>query len=114
MEEIVTSVKQVAAIMTEISMASQEQRAGIEQVNQAVTQMDEMTQQNSALVEEAAAAAADMRNQASKLAELVGTFKLVAGASAATLENQRARDADIGRPIRATPVKRVSPKRLAA
>jgi methyl-accepting chemotaxis protein len=61
---IVTSVKQVADIMSEITAASQEQRDGIEQVNQAISQMDEMTQQNAALVEQASAAAASMRNHA--------------------------------------------------
>jgi len=80
MEEIVASVKQVAGYMSDITSASQEQSAGIEQVNQAITQMDEVTQQNAALVEEAAAAAEDMQSQATKLAELVNTFKLVSGA----------------------------------
>ena len=64
MDLIVTSVKQVADIMGEITAARQEQSSGIEQVNQAITQMDEMTQQNAALVEEAAAAAESMQEQA--------------------------------------------------
>ncbi len=77
MEDIVTSVQLVADIIGGTATASQEQSAGIEQVNQAVTQMDEMTQQNAALVEEAAAAAESLQDQATKLAELVKTFKLV-------------------------------------
>jgi methyl-accepting chemotaxis protein len=76
MEEIVTSVKRVTDIMAEILMASQEQSAGIEQVNQAIGQMDQVTQQNAALVEEAASAAALMQEQAAKLQDSVGVFKL--------------------------------------
>jgi methyl-accepting chemotaxis protein-1 (serine sensor receptor) len=76
MDEIVTSVKRVTDIMSEIAAASHEQSAGIEQVNQAVGQMDEMTQQNAALVEEAAAAAESLREQAGKLAEAVSVFRI--------------------------------------
>ena len=76
MQDIVASVRRVADIMSEITCASQEQSAGIEQVNLAVTQMDEMTQQNAALVEEAAAAAESMRDQAEKLTQLVGQFRI--------------------------------------
>lgn len=79
MDEIVTSVKNVAGYMSEITSASKEQSAGIEEVNQAVTQMDEVTQQNAALVEQAAAAAETMQVQATKLTHLVGEFRLVAG-----------------------------------
>jgi methyl-accepting chemotaxis protein len=78
MEEIVQSVKRVTDIMAEISAASQEQRAGIEQVNNAVTQMDQVTQQNAALVEEAAAAAKSMEDQTGAMAEMVGQFMLSA------------------------------------
>ena len=73
---IVTSIKQVADIMGEITAATQEQSNGIEEVNQAITQMDEMTQQNAALVEQAAAAAESMQDQAQKLAAAVSIFKL--------------------------------------
>ncbi|WKA29837.1 methyl-accepting chemotaxis protein [Bradyrhizobium roseum] len=76
MEEIVQSVKRVTDIMAEISAASQEQRGGIEQVNNAVTQMDKVTQQNAALVEEAAAAAKSMEDQTGAMAEMVGQFML--------------------------------------
>jgi len=80
MNEIVTSVKQVADIMSEITAASQEQSNGIEQVNEAIGQMDEMTQQNAALVEQAAAAAQSMQDQAAALSQAVSVFKLTAPA----------------------------------
>ena len=73
---IVTSIRQVADIMGEITAATQEQSHGIEEVNQAIAQMDQMTQQNAALVEEAAAAAESMQEQAQKLADAVSIFKL--------------------------------------
>ncbi|AZR22727.1 methyl-accepting chemotaxis protein [Xanthomonas vasicola] len=76
MAEIVASVQRVTDIMGEISAASQEQSSGIEQVNQTITQMDETTQQNAALVEEATAAARSMEEQAGHLAEAVSVFKL--------------------------------------
>ncbi|PXX47343.1 methyl-accepting chemotaxis protein [Undibacterium pigrum] len=76
MDEIVTSVQHVADIMSEITAASQEQSSGIEQVNLAITQMDEMTQQNAALVEQAAAAAESMEEQAVALAQAVSVFKM--------------------------------------
>jgi methyl-accepting chemotaxis protein len=60
MREIITTTEKVTSVMGEIASASQEQRAGILQVNDAVTLMDEVTQQNAALVEEAAAAAASL------------------------------------------------------
>ena len=75
MQEIVDSIGSVTAIMSDIAMASQEQSAGIEQVNQAIAQMDQVTQQNAALVEEAAAASTSMREQAQLLAQLVSTFR---------------------------------------
>ena len=76
MDEIVQSISHVTQIMNQITDASDEQRAGIEQVNQAIGQMDQVTQQNAALVEEAAAAAESMQEQAAKLADVVGLFKL--------------------------------------
>jgi len=72
--EIVGSVKKVSDIIAEIASASQEQASGIEQINKAVVQMDEMTQQNGALVEEAAASSEAMSDQATSLDELVGFF----------------------------------------
>ncbi|OWW19114.1 PAS domain-containing methyl-accepting chemotaxis protein [Noviherbaspirillum denitrificans] len=79
MAEIVSSVRHVTDIMNEITSASREQSAGIEQVNMAITQMDEITQQNAALVEQSAAAAETLREQAAKQAQLVSTFKLISG-----------------------------------
>ncbi|UZB14363.1 methyl-accepting chemotaxis protein [Xanthomonas phaseoli pv. phaseoli] len=75
MGEIVSSVQRVTDLMGEISAASQEQSAGIEQVNRAVTQMDESTQQNAALVEEATAAARSLEEQAMQLTQAVAVFK---------------------------------------
>ncbi|MFN7183764.1 MAG: methyl-accepting chemotaxis protein, partial [Thermomonas haemolytica] len=82
MGEIVGSVKRVTDIMADISAASQEQSSGIEQVNQAITQMDEGTQQNAALVEEASASAESMRQQAAALVEAVAAFRLAQSGSA--------------------------------
>jgi len=76
MDEIVASVKRVTDIMGEISSASQEQTSGIEQVNQAIAQMDQVTQQNAALVEEAAAAASSLQEQAGHLVQAVGVFRV--------------------------------------
>lgn len=73
---VVASVKKMNDFVTDISAASREQSVGIEQVNQAVTQMDEVTQQNAALVEQAAAAACSMSDQALKLREAVAIFKV--------------------------------------
>jgi len=76
MGEMVSSIERVTCIMAEITAASREQTAGIGQVNQAITQMDEVTQQNAALVEEASAAAASLQDQAENLAEVVSVFQL--------------------------------------
>ncbi len=76
MSDVVDAVKRVTDIMGEITAASLEQSSGIEEVNQAVTQMDHATQQNAALVEEAAAAAESLQEQAQHLAEAVAVFKL--------------------------------------
>jgi methyl-accepting chemotaxis protein len=76
MHSIVERVDQVRAIMVEISAASREQSGGIEQVNLAVTQIGEATQQNSTIVGEAERAAAELRAQAERLAQVVSVFKL--------------------------------------
>ncbi len=76
MSEIVASVQRVTDIMGEISAASTEQSSGIDQVNHAITSMDEVTQQNAALVEEAAAAAESLSEQAANLMDTVAQFKL--------------------------------------
>ncbi|WP_036166382.1 methyl-accepting chemotaxis protein [Massilia sp. 9096] len=80
MDEIVTSVERVTGIMGGIVNASEEQSAGLQQINQAVVQMDQVTQQNAALVEQAAAAAGSLQDQAQALAALVGTFRTDDGA----------------------------------
>ena len=76
MARVVSSVRQVTDIVAEISAASSEQSTGIEQINQAIVEMDNMTQQNSALVEQASAAAQAMNQQADGLAQLVSVFKV--------------------------------------
>ena len=76
MQGIVVGIQQVTEIINEISVASNEQATGIDQVNLAIIQMEDVTQQNAALVEEAAAAAESMRQQAEALSELVSRFKL--------------------------------------
>ncbi|XLZ72357.1 methyl-accepting chemotaxis protein [Massilia sp. SR12] len=76
MGEVVASVQRVAQIMRDISAAGEEQGAGIEQINRAVTEMDSVTQQNAALVEEAASAAEALKQQAAQLERAVGVFRL--------------------------------------
>ncbi len=76
LQEIVQSVNKVADIIAEISAACQEQASGIEQVNKAVTEMDQITQQNAALVEETAAASRSTTQQATDLQSVVGKFQL--------------------------------------
>ena len=76
MSEVVESVKRVTDVVSEISAASTEQSVGIDEINRAVSQMDEVTQQNAALVEQAAAAAQSMQEQAAGLANTVSVFKL--------------------------------------
>jgi methyl-accepting chemotaxis protein len=83
MEQVVNSVSRVTQIMAAISDASREQSTGIGHVNQAITEMDVVTQQNAALVEQAAAAAGSMQDQASHLTGCVGVFRLAHGGAAA-------------------------------
>jgi len=83
MTEIVGAVQQVRTIIEEITAASQEQRSGIQQVNQAVTQIDQVTQENAALVEESAAVAKALNDQARQLADLVSVFRVPGTAAAA-------------------------------
>ncbi len=78
MGEIVQSVRRVNEILEEISNASREQSAGIEQVNRAVGEMDQVTQQNAALVEQAAAAAHSLKDQVGVLREAISSFALPA------------------------------------
>ena len=76
MNEVVRSIRQVTDIMGEITSASQEQSQGIDQINTVVTNMDSATQQNAALVEQAAAAAAELSNQANSLMNVISVFKI--------------------------------------
>ena len=76
MGELVTSVRKVAAIMTEIATASREQSSGIDQINKAITQMDHVVQTNASIVEQATAAATSMAEQATGLAHVVAQFRL--------------------------------------
>jgi len=84
MEQVVGAVQQVTAIMREISTASREQSIGIDQVNQAIVHMDQVTQQNAALVEQAAAAAASLANEAGGLKHAVSLFKFGGAANGRT------------------------------
>lgn len=93
MNDVVDSVRRVSDIITEITAASREQSLGIEQINQAIMQMDGVTQQNAALVEESAAAAESLQDQAVALSNVVGKFVL----------NQNAAAAKSGRPVLAAP-----------
>jgi ABC-type transporter Mla subunit MlaD len=104
--EVVQSVKRVTDLMGEISAASGEQHTGIEQVNQAIMQMDEVTQQNAALVEEASAAAQSMAAQSNTLRELVSIFTIDASDPAAQASGLA--------PANAAPVRRPAIKRKPA
>ena len=76
MEDVVSSIRLVTDIMSEISAASQEQSQGIDQINRAIADMDDVTQQNAALVEQATASSISLQEQASKLVRVVSTFNL--------------------------------------
>jgi len=79
--EIVARVKKVTDVMAEIASSSREQASGIEQVNKAITMMDDVTQQNAALVEEASAAAQALTEQASNLTQLIARYRVGEGAA---------------------------------
>ncbi len=98
MTGVVASVKRVTDIIAEIAAASHEQSSGIEQVNQAIAQMDHVTQQNAALVEQSAAAAESMEQQARELAHAVAVFTVsdTDATSAARAVIERARTAPRG------------------
>ncbi len=115
LHQITTAIKQVSDIVAEITTASEEQSSGIQQVNHAVTQMDTTTQQNAALVEEAAAASKAMQMQARELIESIAFFR-IAGHSAASISNSASastiampsRSARPARVARPAPLKRAS------
>ena len=111
MAEVVTSVQRVTDIVTEISSASREQEGGISQINQAIAEMDTVTQQNAALVEEATGAAGSLEEQAGKLETLISVFKVdnaplasTARAPAAMASSQRRMPAR-PTPVRPTPAR---------
>ena len=93
MDDIVASIKRVTDLMSEMAEASQGESCGIAQINEAISQMDRITQQNAALVEEAAAASASLQGQANRLAGVVSVFKLDMSLAAANSGNG---DADYG------------------
>jgi methyl-accepting chemotaxis protein len=92
LEQIVTAVKKVSDIIGEIASASHEQSAGIDQVNKAVMQLDEMTQQNAALVEQASAASTSVAGQATALNDMMGRYKVSKEAAAAALTAMYAKE----------------------
>ncbi|WP_426088275.1 methyl-accepting chemotaxis protein [Janthinobacterium sp. PSPC1-1] len=103
MTEVVDTVRSVTDIVSEISAASAEQSTGIDEINRAITQMDEVTQQNAALVEEAAAASQSLQEQASNLASVVGTFKLAHGQANAAQHSTPVRQAPAAKPAARKP-----------
>jgi methyl-accepting chemotaxis protein len=123
MSQVVTSVRQVTDIVAAISAATDEQNAGIAQVHQAITQMDQVTQENASLVEETAAAAQLMRDQAEELSQAVAAFKISAAQTtkpapkAASRPASRAKVAPIGTAVARAPqapaAKRAAPAKLA-
>ncbi len=108
MNQIVTSVRQVADLMSEIAAASHEQSQGIGQINQSITSMDDATQQNAALVEEAAAAAKSLQDQAARLAQIVSVFKLDESQTAPPAPRQ------VVRASVAAPRARLAPRKIEA
>ena len=116
MQEVVAAITRVTDIVSEITAASQEQSQGIEQVNTAIVQMDQVTQQNAALVEEAAAAAESMQHQAAQLTEVVSVFKLLAGQGAPLTASLPARPvAPVAKPaVRLAARPAPAPQRAAA
>jgi methyl-accepting chemotaxis protein len=107
---VMVSVRQVSDIMSDIAAASEEQSSGIEQINQAVVQMDEVTQQNAALVEESAAAAASLQEQAASLAQTVSIFVLPQAAKARRPQAAAAKATPVIPPVKP---QRSPPVRLA-
>ena len=110
MTEVVDTVRSVTDIVSEISAASAEQSTGIDEINRAITQMDEVTQQNAALVEEAAAASQSLQEQAGNLASVVGAFKLAQGQASAAQHSTPVRPAPAAKPAarKAAPLKLVT------
>jgi methyl-accepting chemotaxis protein len=118
MSEVVDSIRKVSDIVAEIASASGEQSTGIEQVNRAIADMDSSTQHNAALVEESAAAATALSEQADKLAEVVSLFHLDAQALSAPRTALKAPQAAPkpapARPLVAAPVRKSTVKPVPA
>jgi methyl-accepting chemotaxis protein len=117
MGEIVSGVRRVSDLIGEITAAAAEQRDGIKQVNQAVSNLDQVTQQNAALVEESGAAASSLRDQARRLAEVISVFKVqqqaLAGAQAVPPARAAASSASKPRPAATSaPAPRTAPRQL--
>ncbi|MYM26865.1 HAMP domain-containing protein [Duganella sp. CY15W] len=110
MHDIVNSVRRVTDIISEISQAGREQETGIEQINIAVAEMDTVTQQNAALVEEAAAASQAMQEQAVKLAEMVAVFQVAGSSAVARRQPAAARSTAVAT---TQPLRRPAPKAAA-
>ena len=111
MAEVVVSIRRVTDLMGETRAASAEQSAGVAPVGEAITQMDQATQQNAALVEEAAAASESMKEQAGNLSESVEQFKMSEVAQGA---GARSDGAERRGPHRATNISRLAPAQAAA
>ncbi|WP_367846761.1 methyl-accepting chemotaxis protein [Rhodoferax sp. WC2427] len=114
MSDIVQSVKRVTDIVGEITAAATEQSTGINEINRAVVNLDQMTQQNSALVEESAAAATSMREQADQLATAVAVFKVNASVHGGRSVAAPARHTPLAAPAPRAPAARLPNKPLAA
>jgi len=114
MQRVGTAIQRVTDIMGEIASASHEQSRGIEQVNQAISQMDEVTQQNAALVEEAAAAAGSMEDQAKQLTAAVAVFRTAQTRSFTATNNHTSQIARPLLPKKAPTVAKVAKPPLAA
>jgi methyl-accepting chemotaxis protein len=112
LSEIVESIKKVTAVVSEIANASMEQSTGIEQINKALTQMDEVTQQNSALVEENAATAKTLEGQAKSMDERVAGFRLRGGQANGEFKSASASERQAPAPV--VRPKAAAPKRPAA
>jgi len=115
MDDIVRQVQRVSDLIGEISSATIEQTSGIGQVGNAVTELDRATQQNAALVEESAAAAESLKQQASRLAEVVGIFKLSKDEASAALAKAKKEPPRLAAPKPApAPAAKPAPARVAA
>ena len=109
MQEMVKSIERVADVIAEISAGAKEQSVGIGQVNDAVNELDSMTQHNASMVEESSAAAAELREQADRLGALVGAFKL-SNANEQPVLVRTALDSTANKPSPASPRRLASPQ----